>query len=81
MVSRKKARSGTVVGLVMDRLFGRLLCCCLVVFLHGGVLGVAPDFAWGVDPSGRLAAGEIITDFEAVPGWRFRWGWGRGRVR
>ena len=76
MVSSKKARSGTVVGLVMDRLFGRLLCCCLLVFLHGGVWGLAPDFAWGADPSGRLAAGEIITDFEEVPGSNLK----KGRV-
>ena len=53
----------------MDKCFKvYILCCCLAVLLKGGFPGLAPGSAWGADNARRLAAGEIITFFEAEPG-------------
>jgi carbon monoxide dehydrogenase subunit G len=52
----------------LDKLFTRFLGCCLLVFIIGVFFGFLPHFALGADSSSRLAAGEIIFSFEAVPG-------------
>ncbi len=61
----------------MGKLFRRFLFFLVILGLsNGGVLGFAPYPARGSDPSGRLATGEIITDFEEVPGSNLK----KGRV-
>ncbi|MFW6122739.1 MAG: SRPBCC family protein [Thermodesulfobacteriota bacterium] len=61
----------------MGKLFRRFLFFLVIVGLsNGGILGFAPYPARGADNSGRLATGEIITDFEEVPGSNLK----KGRV-
>lgn len=64
-----KIRLNRADTLIAARLLRRFFfSCCLLVLVQGAFPGLSPHAVLGADSSRRLAAGEIITSFEAVPG-------------